>query len=89
MKKTEQLLVRLTEELMKEVEAVEVSTGIKGTEMARMGLVEVVRRLKARAPGVRPELALLLARAEEHGLDLLAVLEEAIAKHAQPVEAGV
>lgn len=86
-KKTEQLMVRLTEEVMDELERIQETKGIKPADVARMGLVEVMQRLQAGAPAVNPELAQMVAKAEEHGLDLVAIIGDAIAGAAQPQEA--
>lgn len=86
-KKSEQLMVRVTEEVMADLVEIEKVTGIKAADVARLGLVEVMRRLKAGAPAIEPELAQMVERAREHGVDLIGVLEGAIAKHGQPAEA--
>jgi hypothetical protein len=80
-KKTEQINVAVTEALYKRVEAQEIKTGIKGTEMGRIGLVEVLNRIEGGLPlmlTVSPEVLRAVAECYAQRIDPLTILRNAL-----------
>lgn len=87
MKKSQQLLVRITTDLEGRALKVERKTGIKPTEMCRVGLVEVLNRLEGGMPLIMTVSADdLRAHAEviALGLNPATVLRDAVAAHLTP-----
>lgn len=77
-KSSEAIMVRVTPTQMVRVASVAAKSGIKPATMAKMGLLEVIDRLEAQAPGVDPLTAAMIANARARGIDVGAVLTAAL-----------
>jgi hypothetical protein len=88
-KNSEAILIRITPSIRAKVEGVAAATTLKPATLARMGLIEIVERLGARAPEISPETARIVAAAAQRGVDVQRVLADALeaslaAQAAQP-----
>jgi hypothetical protein len=77
-KNSEAIMVRVTPTIMREVEEAQRLSGLKPATLARMGLLEVVARLRAEAPEVSPDVARAIAVANARGIDVAKVLTDAL-----------
>lgn len=80
-KKDEQINVAVPEALKLRAERLEKKTGIKPTEMGRVGLVEIMNRLEGGLPlmlTVSPEVLAAVAELYARGLDPVSILRNAM-----------
>ena len=78
-KKTEQINAAVTPADYARAKALERTHGIRATEMARIGLLEVMNRVEFGLPVITPAEAQLIAEARALGIDPVAAIRDRLA----------